>query len=195
MKKILYFLISASLLITACSQNSIDEDLEKVKKEKPAAIENPHAVTNPHANMENPHAKVENPHGDMQNPHGEIKKPTKQIVIPQEIAALFKSVILETKNIKENTTIQTEIMIGQKAEISGTPYAIELENYIPDFVIDKGGVITTRSAEENNPVAKIKVYKGGELSFDGWLYKNFPEAHGSFTDAEIQITIVKSISK
>jgi hypothetical protein len=180
MKKILVSLILA-LFAVACSQGIVDEDAPAAKQESKPQVKTQTGAENPHAGIENPHAAP-------------VKKERK-FNVPKEVADKYKSLILEVKNIPENSSVQTDVLIGQKSEVTGTPFEILVEAYLPDFVIDSEGVITTRSAEENNPVAKIKVFKFGEVFFDGWLYKNHPGEHGSFADKAYSITLVKSVTK
>ena len=190
MKKLLiYFAMTAFL--AACSQGVVDED-----KAESAPAPKKSTMTNPHGSTDNPHAGINmNPHGD--NPHaGDASaKKERKFVIPKEVSEKYKSLILEVKNVPENSSVQTDILIGQKSEVTGTPFEIEVEHYLPDFVIDSDGAITTRSAEEKNPVAKIKVYKFGEVFFDGWLYKNHPSEHGSFVDKAYSLSLIKSVTK
>ena len=181
MKKFFAAIVISAFLIS-CSQGVVDDKQQDsqapaVQQETPA---------NPHEGMQT---------GDEQaDPHANVKKERK-IAIPQAVSDKYKSLILEVKNTQENTTVQTDILIGQKAEVTGTPFTVEVEYYLPDFVIEADGTFTTRTADENNPVAKIKVYKFNEVYFDGWLFKNHPDEHGSFKDNLYSISIVKSLTK
>ncbi|WP_022852105.1 hypothetical protein [Limisalsivibrio acetivorans] len=184
------FIIAAMFSVIACSQGVVeDEDAEKAPQVQDQAQNKDPKDANPHGDMGAGMADGENPHAGMNMPK------EKTIKIPKEVSDKYKSLILGVKNETEGIDVQTEVLIGQKAEVKGTPYAIEVEHYIPDFVIDTDGAFTTRSAEENNPVAKIKIYEEGQLFFDGWLYKNFPNAHGSFTHPDYELTIIKSVTK
>jgi hypothetical protein len=178
MKKIITMFI-ASVFAFSCSQGVVDKD--KANEQAPAATEQ---------------AQPANPHGDNADPHAGMSAPKeRKINVPQEVADKYKSLILEVKNTADNSTVQADVIIGQKAEVQGTPFSVEVEYYMPDFVIEADGTITTRSADEKNPVAKIKVYKMGEAFFDGWLFKNHPSEHGNFNDPNYSITIVKSQTK
>lgn len=181
MKKIIVSLVMAAFL-AACSQGVIDEE----KSDAAPAQKSETTVTDP--SVANPHA------GDSAAGTTAAQKERKYSV-PKEVAEKFKSLIIEVKNIPENSSVQTDVLIGQKSEVTGTPFEVLVEYYLPDFVIDSDGTITTRSAEENNPVAKIKVYKFGEIFFDGWLFKNHPDEHGSFKDNAYSISLVKSVTK
>jgi len=177
-------IVALTLAFIGCSQGVVEDNTPQKKATDVKTQTNPHG-DNPHAT--NPHAT--NPHAD------KPKKAERKVSIPKEIADKYKSVILEVKNIQDKKDLQTEVIIGQQADLAGTPYKILVEFYIPDFVIDSGGVITTRSAEEKNPVAKIKIFKEAAVYFDGWLYKNFPGEHGSFTDPKYSVTLIKSVLK
>ncbi|TCK62484.1 hypothetical protein [Seleniivibrio woodruffii] len=175
MKKIITMFI-ASVFAFSCSQGVVDKD--KAKEQAPAATEQ---TADPHAGQA------------AADPHAGAEKPKERKVnVPKEVAEKYKSLILEVKNTKDNSTVQSDVIIGQKAEVQGTPFAVEVEYYMPDFVIESDGTITTRSADEKNPVAKIKVYKMNEVFFDGWLFKNHPTEHGNFNDPNYSITIISS---
>lgn len=184
MKKLLIFLTLAAFL-AACSQGVMDDS-----KKSDAAP----AKTTTEAKVHNPHTDGTIPLDSNGQPVKPVKKERK-VVIPKEVAEKYKSLILEVKNKPENSSVQTDVLIGQKSEVTGTPFEILVEYYLPDFVIEADGTITTRSAEEKNPVAKIKVFKFGELYFDGWLFKDHPNEHGSFQDKAYSISLVKSITK
>jgi hypothetical protein len=177
MKNLILSVIIAAFF-AACSQGVVEEDKSKTAAAPTAVDQTAKAPA------------VENPHGDAAPAPKERK-----FSIPQEVSDKYKSLILEVKNIPENSSVQTDVLIGQKAEVTGTPFEVLVEYYLPDFVIDSDGTITTRSADENNPVVKIKVFKFGEVFFDGWLYKNHPSEHGSFADNAYSITLVKSVTK
>jgi len=177
MKKLLVCLLMVAFL-AACSQGVVDDEQANAAPAESTPVENPHA---------------DQPAAD---PHAGINMPKeRRFDIPQAVSDKYKSLIIEVKNLKENSSVQTDVLIGQKAEVTGTPFEVMVEYYLPDFVINADGVITTRSADENNPVAKIKVFKFGEVFFDGWLYKNHPSEHGAFENEAYSISLVKSVTK
>ncbi|MGD9807323.1 MAG: hypothetical protein AB7E76_05725 [Deferribacterales bacterium] len=178
MKKLLVSLLMVAFL-AACSQGVVeDEQTNAAPAQTSTSVENPHAdqpAADPHAGVATPKER--------------------KFDIPQAVSDKYKSLIIEVKNLTENSSVETDVLIGQKAEVTGTPFEVQVEYYLPDFVINADGVITTRSAEENNPVAKIKVFKFGEVFFDGWLYKNHPNEHGAFDNEAYSIALVKSVTK
>lgn len=186
MKKLITLFI-ASLFAFSCSQGVVDES-----KDKSAAVEKSESSAQQggvQSGQTDPHAGV-----DMSQGQAPVKK-ERVVKVPKEVSDKYKSLIIEVKNLQENTTVQADILIGQKTEVTGTPFKVELEYYLPDFVIETDGSITTRGVEEKNPVAKIKVFKFDEVYFDGWLFKNHPDEHGSFKDNVYSISIVKSLTK
>ncbi|TYB33632.1 MAG: DUF2155 domain-containing protein [Flexistipes sinusarabici] len=195
MKRILFGLfILTAFFVVACSQNTSSETAEEsVKEENTQTVSaNENANTQHNTASEGMNAQTDNPHSGMSSNDGKERK----IVVPEEVKAKFKSVIVEVSDNSSGSPkfIEREIMIGQKAEISGTPLTVEVEHYLPDFVMDQSGVMTSRSADENMPAAKIKVYNKQGLIFDGWLFKNFPGIH-SFQHPVYDIKLKGSVTK
>lgn len=118
----------------------------------------------------------------------------KRITVPEDVAKKFKSVIFSVDDKKANKSLETEVLIGQKAEVAGTVVGVELEYYLPDFVMGENSVMTSKGVEENNPAAKVKIYKSGQLVFDGWLFKNYPDMH-PFVDEEYGVSLKASVLK
>jgi hypothetical protein len=164
MKKLLVSLLMVAFL-AACSQGVVeDEQTNAAPAQTSTSVENPHAdqpAADPHAGVATPKER--------------------KFDIPQAVSDKYKSLIIEVKNLTENSSVETDVLIGQKAEVTGTPFEVQVEYYLPDFVI--------------NPVAKIKVFKFGEVFFDGWLYKNHPNEHGAFDNEAYSIALVKSVTK
>lgn len=52
---------------------------------------------------------------------------------------------------------------------------ILVRQFIPDFVIDEKGQVTSRSSQPNNPAAFIEVWTGEEKTISGWIFANFPD--------------------
>lgn len=118
----------------------------------------------------------------------------KRIVVPEDVMKKFKSLILSVDDKKANKSFETEVLLGQKSDAAGTPISIELEYYLPDFVMGENSVMTSKSPDENNPAAKVKIYKSGQVVFDGWLFKNYPDMH-PFTDDEYGVSLKGSVMK
>ncbi|BAI81138.1 conserved hypothetical protein [Deferribacter desulfuricans SSM1] len=170
-----YIILFLSFIVfIACSQNTI--------KEESTNTSNKETVTKQElATKENPHENIE-------------KKVERKIVVPDEVAKLYKSVIITVKDNVEKKDLDTEIIIGQTSEVSGTPLAIQVEAFLPDFVMDETGVMTSKSKDENNPAVKVKIYKNKELVFDGWVFGKFPTMH-AFTDDRYSVVYKGAVKK
>lgn len=195
MKRSLFVLfILMAFFVVACSQNTSSETAEESMKDEntQTVSANENANTQHNTSSEGMNAQTDNPHSGMSGTDGKERK----IVVPEDVKGKFKSVIIEVNDNSSGApkSIEREIMIGQKAEIAGTPLAIEVEHYLPDFVMDQSGVMTSRSADENMPAAKIKVYNKQGLIFDGWLFKNFPGIH-SFQHPVYDVKLKGSVQR
>jgi len=176
MKKTLVALV-LSLLLVACSQNAMKD--EESKGEAKTATE----TTQP----------VEKSTGEQnETAQNEIAgQPERMVTIPDDVKQKYKSLIIAVTDKKANKDIETEVLIGQKAQVSGTALAIEVEYYLPDFTMD-GNIMTSKSADENNPAAKVKIYRDGNEVFDGWLFKNFPDMH-PYVDEDYAVSLKGSV--
>jgi hypothetical protein len=171
MKKTLVALV-LSLLLVACSQNAMKE--EDSKSAGKVAT------------------KTAEPVKSNTWEHNEIsEQPERLVTIPDEVKQKYKSLIISVTDKKANKDIETEVLIGQKAEASGTALTIEVEYYLPDFTMD-GNIMTSKSADENNPAAKVKIYRDGNEVFDGWLFKNFPDMH-PYVDEDYAVSLKGSV--
>ncbi|MGA1846041.1 hypothetical protein [Deferribacter abyssi] len=172
MKKILFILLAVTI---ACSQNAMKDEGE--------------SKTDIHTEQVQQEKVV-----NTQTPKEAEQKVEKRIVVPDEVAKKYKSVIIAVKDNQEKKDIDTEIIIGQTSEVSGTPLSIQVEAFLPDFVMDENGVMTSKTAEENNPAVKVKIYKDKQLVFDGWVFGKFPTMH-AFTDDRYSIVYKSALKK
>ena len=61
-----------------------------------------------------------------------------------------------------------------------------VEGFLPDFIIEEDGSVTTQSQQFNNPGIKVKIISDGEVTFDKWLFQLFPDIH-PFTNTRYHI--------
>ncbi len=68
---------------------------------------------------------------------------------------------------------------GRKVEAAGPGVtAFAVRNFIPDFIMGKGGRAQSRSNEANNPAAQVEVWNGAETVFAGWVFAKYPDFKG-----------------
>jgi len=69
-----------------------------------------------------------------------------------------------------------DIVIGEEAPLGDTGLTLRAVAFIPDFVMSLGG-ITSRSAEHQNPAARVVIIEEGKGDYEGWLFGAMPEIH------------------
>ncbi|MFC1549398.1 hypothetical protein ACFL4R_00820 [Nitrospirota bacterium] len=100
----------------------------------------------------------------------------RQLVVPDDVKGMWKGIALNIED-KESSKVTVEnVALGAEYMIPGTEITIKADAFLPDFIME-GPVITSRSAELNNPAAKIIVTEGGEEIFSSWIYANHPAIH------------------
>ncbi|MGQ9610775.1 MAG: cytochrome c biogenesis protein ResB, partial [bacterium] len=112
----------------------------------------------------------------------EVNHPMKYkgIKFYQSAYGLINTINIElSKNRPQKEIIGNfEIEEGKTLELPDLDMKIKVIAYVPDFVIDSKGNISSRSIQPINPAALIELYKGDELLLRSWYFKNFPDFHG-----------------
>jgi hypothetical protein len=112
------------------------------------------------------------------------------VVVPDSVKKRWKAVriaVIDKANIKE--TVYT-IPIGSSVSIPESSMNIEVEAFLPAFIME-GSVMTTSSNELKNPGAKIKITEKGNIIFNGWLFARF--ATNTFIHPSYGITLVDAV--
>ncbi len=80
--------------------------------------------------------------------------------------------------------------VGSTFKIEG--YAVEVMQYVPDFVIGPGGEVTSRSKFPHNPAVSVKITDstGGET--EQWLFAKFPSMHAQQENIPFEITFARA---
>ncbi len=68
-----------------------------------------------------------------------------------------------------------ETKIGEKIPLEYENIYISVTHFVPDFVIDENGQITSRTLDPNNPAAFIQGWQGDEQILSGWIFARFPD--------------------
>jgi len=68
------------------------------------------------------------------------------------------------------------VEIGQILELGDSGLSLAVQGFVPDFVMDEGG-ITSRSADPNNPAARVLISEDGVVDYEGWLFAAMPGIH------------------
>jgi hypothetical protein len=100
-----------------------------------------------------------------------------KIMVPEEIKAKWKAVVLEVVDKETNERTNYTMDIGETAPIGNTGLSIFVEAFLPSFQM-AGDVFTSSSPDLNNPAARVRITDstGAEL-FNRWLFSLYPATH------------------
>ena len=110
---------------------------------------------------------------------GEIPMPAvpSQIVVPEEIVAKWKAVVLEVTDKDTSERTDYTMNIGETAPLGNTGLTIFVEAFLPSFQM-AGEVFTSSSPDLNNPAVKVKITDGADVElFNRWLFSLYPATH------------------
>ena len=178
MKGVVLFLVIFSQF--SCSQNTVKEEISDSYNESNKQIEDKVVVNN----------EIEEKRtGSTSNSTSSDKLNLENLL--EQVKERFKGVELVVNSKTGGKNIHIDVGIGETVDVADTSLNIEIEAYYPDFIMDELNGIVTKSLDEKNPSAKIKIYKEHNLIFDGWLFKNYPDVH-PFDDDEYDIRLIGS---
>ena len=144
-------LLSITILITACAQNTNRQEFAKAENASPAPAVTPKQSA---AGMK-------------------LTKPTE--LLP-EITEKYSGIKIEAVNKNDGSKIEITAPFGQKIPIGSTGLEITTSSYFTSFTMVDGGVKNV-SMEESNPAAKVIITDNGSQLFDGWLFQEYPDMH------------------
>ena len=110
---------------------------------------------------------------------GEIPMPAvpSQIVVPEEVVAKWKAVVLEVTDKDTSERTDYTMNIGETAPLGNTGLTIFVEAFLPSFQM-AGEVFTSSSPDLNNPAVKVKITDGADVElFNRWLFSLYPATH------------------
>ena len=84
-----------------------------------------------------------------------------------------------------------EVPLGEKVALGESGLTLSADTFVPDFVMDEGG-ITSRSAETHNPAVRVVISEAGVADYEGWLFAAMPEIH-PFPHDRFQVLLVEGI--
>ncbi len=125
--------------------------------------------------------------------HGKQAPKTEfSVVVPPEVQATWMGVTIVVKDKKENSEQEFTVTSGEEFSIPDSSLTVKVGPFLPDFRMS-GSVITSASAEPNNPSVGISIIDDGKKVFPsagewGWLYAKFPNIH-SFQHERFSLTL------
>jgi hypothetical protein len=120
--------------------------------------------------------------------HSHTAKKDSAIVVPSFVAGKWKAVkisVFDKSNVSQK--IYT-IPIGEKLAIRDSTMIIEVETFLPAFIME-GPIMTSSSNDLKNPGVKVQITENGAVIFKGWLFSKFPNTH-AFMHPKYGFTLV-----
>jgi hypothetical protein len=99
-----------------------------------------------------------------------------EVTLDPEIAGDWKAIrvrVVELESLEESFH---EIVIGEEGPLGDTGLTLRAITFVPDFVMGEAG-ITSRSADPQNPAARVVIVEDGKDDYEGWLFGAMPEIH------------------
>jgi len=99
-----------------------------------------------------------------------------EVSLDPEIADDWRAIRVRVVDLGTLEERAYEIPIGGEAPLGDTGLALRAVTFIPDFIMGETG-ITSRSAEPQNPAARVVIMEDGKDDYEGWLFGAMPEIH------------------
>jgi len=100
-----------------------------------------------------------------------------KIMVPDEIAAKWKAVVLEVTDKDTSEKTEYTMNIGETAPLGSTGITVFVEAFLPSFQM-AGEVFTSSSPDLNNPAVKVRMTDGsGAELYNRWLFALYPATH------------------
>jgi len=114
------------------------------------------------------------------------------VTLPDDVRSAWSGV--QVKLVDSTTKAETtyDVPLGQTVALGDSGLTLEAVAFVPDFVMDASG-ITTRSADPNNPAAKVVIRENGVDDYSGWLFANMPEIH-PYPHERYQVLLVGGVT-
>jgi hypothetical protein len=114
-----------------------------------------------------------------------------EITLDPEIADDWKAVKVRVVELATMAETFHEIAIGESGPLGDSGLTLEVVAFVPDFVMSEAG-ITSRSAEPQNPAARIVISEEGKDDHVGWLFGAMPEIH-AFPHESYGVMLVEGV--
>ena len=114
-----------------------------------------------------------------------------EITVAPEIAAAWKGIRVQVVEFETGDAQVLDIPLGDTVELGDSGLTLTAHAFVPDFVMDEGG-ITSRSANPNNPAARVLISESGAVDYEGWLFASMPGIH-PYPHPQYRVLLVEGI--
>lgn len=134
---------------------------------------------------------VSDPHAGMAGGMLGVDEQPASITLAPEVAAMWPAVRIRLVDRGTGEESVFDLQLGEPAPLADSGLTVRVEAFVPDFVMDAGG-ITSRSVDPNNPAAKVLIVEEGKMDYTGWLFGAMPEIH-PYPHERYQLLLVEGI--
>jgi hypothetical protein len=113
------------------------------------------------------------------------------ITLDPEIADDWGAIRVRVVDLETGEGNEYEVAIGDTVELGDSGLTLKAETFLPDFVMSENG-ITSRSAEPQNPAARVVISEQGKPDHHGWLFAAMPAIH-AFQHERYGVVLVEGI--
>ena len=113
------------------------------------------------------------------------------IRLDPEIAGAWSGIRVHVVDSETGDDNIIDLALGETMVLGDSGLTLSAGTFVPDFVMDEGG-ITSRSAETQNPAARVVISEEGMADYEGWLFAAMPEIH-PFPHDRYQVLLVEGI--
>ena len=114
-----------------------------------------------------------------------------EIDLDPEIAAAWSGVRVHLVDSETGEAEIFDVVLGEAVSLGDSGLTLSADTFLPDFVMHEGG-ITSRSAETQNPAARVVITEEGMADYEGWLFAAMPEIH-PFPHDRYQVLLIEGI--
>jgi len=114
------------------------------------------------------------------------------IRLDPEIANAWSGIRVQVVDSETGDGKIIDAALGETVALGDSGLTLLADAFVPDFVMDEGG-ITSRSAETQNPAARVVITEDGAADYEGWLFAAMPEIH-PFPHDRFQVLLVEGIT-
>lgn len=115
----------------------------------------------------------------------------REVTLDDAVRSAWRAIRVEIADLEGGDGLEVEVPLGGAAALGDSGLTLEAKVFVPDFVMDGGG-ISSRSAAPANPAAKIVIREAGVEDYQGWLFATMPEIH-PYPHARYRVRLIAGV--
>ncbi|HSN56177.1 MAG TPA: hypothetical protein VLT32_16030 [Candidatus Sulfomarinibacteraceae bacterium] len=114
-----------------------------------------------------------------------------EVSLDPEIADDWQAIRVRVVDLASGAETVHEVPLGDEAALGDSGLTLKAVTFVPDFVMGEDG-IGSRSAEPNNPAARVVITEEGQPDYEGWLFGAMPGIH-PYPHASYGVTLIEGV--